>query len=121
MLARLGLTRAFFLNPVTWVVAGLLVIALTSGVRAERNYDYTCAVMAPMHGGAVNGDEYYVVPYDNRAYEACLGRIPERWVGRWPLTDCSPGGRAHYSSGAPAPFPQRCRSNNLGNYWVGFP
>ena len=117
VLASLGLNRAFLTNPVTWVALALLAVAWTSVVRADRNYTYTCSVSAPIHGGPVNGDEYYVQRTDNIAYEACLGRIPERWVGRWPLTDCAPSGRAHYSSGQPAHFPQKCR-RDTGNYFV---
>jgi hypothetical protein len=117
VLARLGLNRAFLLNPVTWVAAALLVLAWSSAVEADRHYTYTCSLTAPIHVGPQNGDEYYVQPSDTLAYQYCLGRIPERFQGRWPLADCSPGGVARTSDGRLANFPQKCR-RNTGNYFV---
>ena len=54
MLARLGFNRTFLTNPVTWVAAVILLIAMTSVVRADRNYDFTCALAAPIHIGVIN-------------------------------------------------------------------
>ena len=115
-LARLGFSRAFFGNPVTWIVAALWVVASIGVVRADRNYTYTCSLAAPMHAGVINIPEYYVQPSDTLAYEACKGRIPVRYQDNWPLADCSPGGRAHFSDGRQAFFPQKCR-RDTGNYF----
>lgn len=116
MLARLGFNRRFFLNPVTWIAAALLVISASSVVRAERNFTYTCAAMAPIHVGIIYDDEYFVQRTDTLAYETCKGRIPTRFKDTWPLADCSTGGRARFSDGRLAFFPQKCRSNT-GNYF----
>ena len=117
VLAHLGFNRSFLNNPVTWIAVALFVIAGTSVVRADRSYTYTCAVLAPIHAGPVNGDEYFVQPTDTLAYQLCQGRIPARFQDRWPLADCSPGGRARFSDGHPAFFPQKCR-RDTGNYFV---
>jgi hypothetical protein len=117
VLARLGFNQAFLVNPVTWIALALLAIASAQVVRADRNFDYTCALTAPIHGGVINIPEYYVQPSDTVAYRACKGRIPERWKNHWPLADCSPGGMARFSDGRLAFFPQKCRENT-GNYWV---
>ena len=116
MLARLGLNRAFFLNPVTWIAVVLLVVAVSSAVQADRHYSYTCSLTAPIHLSQINNDEYFVGIYDTMAYQACKGRIPERFKNIWPLADCSPGGRARWSSGELAGFPQKCR-RDTGNYF----
>lgn len=116
MLRFLGLNRAFAANPVTWMVALFIVVAGVAAVRAERHFDYTCALAAPIHGGVVNIPEYYVQPLDTIAYELCKGRIPERWKNLWPLADCRPGGRAHYSDGSRTQFPQNCRPTAGNNF-----
>lgn len=115
MLDRLGFNRAFFRNPVTWVALAIFAFAGTSVVQADRHYDYTCALAAPIHVGPINNDEYFVQPTDTIAYEACKGRVPARWKNLWPLADCSPGGRPRYSDGSIAMLIQKCqrgRSNN---------
>ncbi|MBM3507502.1 MAG: hypothetical protein FJX64_07230 [Alphaproteobacteria bacterium] len=118
MLSWLGLNRAFFQNPVTWLVTAIVAITWVQVVRAARHFDYTCALMAPIHGGGIIYlDTYYVQRSDTAAYEACKGRVPERWKTEWPLADCSPGGRARFSDGRLAFFPQKCRENT-GNLWV---
>ncbi|MBM3507504.1 MAG: hypothetical protein FJX64_07240 [Alphaproteobacteria bacterium] len=117
VLRRLGFRRAFFTNPVTLLAVALLALAWAQVVRADRNYDYTCSVTAPIHGGVINIPEYYVQPSDTLAYAACKGRVPDRWKAHWPLADCSPGGRARFSDGRLAFFPQKCRENT-GNFWV---
>ncbi|MSP20921.1 MAG: hypothetical protein EXQ93_05260 [Alphaproteobacteria bacterium] len=117
LLARLGISRRFFLNPVTWVAVGMLVIASVQVVRADRNYDYTCAIAAPIHAGAIYDDEYFVQPTDTLAYQACKGRVPAKYVTEWPLADCTPGGRARFSDGRLAFFPQKCR-RDTGNLFV---
>lgn len=109
LLSRLGFSRAFLVNPVTWVATGLVGIGLLVANGADQHYDDTCAVIAPAVIGITALDEYFVQPYDNVTYEHCVGRIPEPWVGKWPLTDCSPGGMPRYANGAPAWFPQKCR------------
>ena len=86
MLARLGFNRGFLLSPVTWIAAALGAIAVSSAVSADRNYDSTCAVIAPVVVGATGNDEYFVQPLDNQTYEYCKGRIPERYAGIWPLS-----------------------------------
>lgn len=110
MLARLGLSRNFIANPVTWVVAALLVTAVAAVVRAEQGWDETCAAIAPVVviAPAIYSD-YYVQPLENTTYENCLGRIPDRWKDDWPLTDCRLGGKPHYSDGYLASFNQKCR------------
>ena len=120
MLARLGFSRRFLLNPVTWIAVAMLVVAGVQVVRADRNFDYTCAVAAPMHAGVIYDDEYYVQPMDTEAYLACKGRVPDKYKTEWPIADCSPGGRARFSDGRLAFFPQKCR-RDTGNLWVGFP
>ena len=117
MFRLLGINRAFLGNPVTWIVGMFIAVAAVSVVRAERHYDYTCALAAPIHGGVVNIPEYYVQPIDTIAYELCKGRIPDRWKNLWPLADCRPGGVAHYSDGSRAQFPQKCLRES-GNTWV---
>ncbi|MDA1132830.1 MAG: hypothetical protein O2905_06360 [Proteobacteria bacterium] len=109
VLARIGFNRAFLVNPVTWVATALVGIGLLVANSADQHYDDTCAAIAPAVIGITGLDEYFVQIWDNKTYEHCLGRIPARWEGQWPLTDCSPGGVPHYSSGAPAWFPQKCR------------
>ena len=117
MLARLGFSWTFLTNPVTWVAAAILLVAMTSVVRADRNYDLTCAAAAPIHIGVINNDGYFVQPTDTIAYQACKGRVPVRWKALWPLADCSPGGRPHYSDGSIAMIIQKCR-RDAGNSWV---
>lgn len=117
MLSRLGFTRAFFTNPVTLMALAMLVLGYAQVVRADRNFSRTCALAAPIHGGVINIPEYYVQPSDTVAYEACKGRIPDRWKDHWPLAHCEPGGRARFSDGRLAFFPQKCRENT-GNMWV---
>ena len=113
----IGFRREILANPVTWIAAALVALAAAAVVRADRHYDHTCAVIAPVVTGAVYNDEYIVQPHDNLTYEYCLGRIPPAYVYRWPLTDCSPGGRAHFSDGSLAPFPQKCRFDS-GNRFL---
>lgn len=117
MLARLGFSRLFFGNPVTWIVAALFVVSATSVVRADRNFTYTCTAAAPVHAGVINIPEYFVQPTDTLAYELCKERLPTRFAGVWPLADCSPGGRARFSDGRLAFFPQKCR-RDTGNYFT---
>lgn len=117
MLGLLGIDCAFLGNPVTWIVALFICVAAVSAVRAERHFDYTCALAAPIHGGVVNIPEYYVQPTDTIAYELCKGRIPERWKNLWPLADCRLGGVARYSDGSRTQFPQNCRTT-AGNTFV---
>lgn len=117
MLDRIGLNRAFLSNPVTWLAVALLVVAGSSAVRADRHYDYTCALMAAIHSGGVNGDDYFVQPTDTLAYETCKGRVPTRFKNIWPLADCSPGGRPHFSDGSVAGLIQKCRRVS-GNSWI---
>lgn len=117
LLQSFGFRRGFFVNPVTWVVLALIALVLGAATRADRHYDHTCAVIAPVVTGAVYADEYYVQPLDNATYEYCLGRIAPAYAHRWPLTDCSPDGRSHFSDGTPAAFPQKCRFD-LGNRFV---
>ena len=112
MLARLGFNRGFLLNPVTWIAAALAVIAVSSAVQADRNYDSTCAAIAPVVVGATGNDEYFVQPLDNQTYTYCLGHMPERFAGIWPLSDCRPGGWSHWSNGNRASFPQNCRARS---------
>ncbi len=118
MLDRIGLNRAFFSNPVTWIALAVFVLAGTSVVRADRHYDYTCALAAQIHSGPVNNDEYFVQPTDTIAYNACKGRIPERWKNLWPLADCSPGGRPRYSDGSVAMLIQKCQKGRVNNNFV---
>ncbi len=117
MLGRLGFNLAFVRNPVTWVAAALLVIAWVQVVRAERNYDYTCSVAAPLHADVINIPEYFVQPSDTLAYQACRGRVPAKYKAHWPLADCSPGGKARFSDGRLAYFSQKCR-RDTGNYFA---
>lgn len=114
---RAGFNRTFLLNPVTWVIVGLTAVSLYSVERADRYYDYTCAVISPLVTSAVTHEEYFAQRLENITYEHCLGRIPERYADRWPLTDCRPGGRPHFSNGSSAAFPQKCRFNT-GTYQV---
>jgi hypothetical protein len=117
VLRKLGFNRAFFANPVTWMAVGMLVVAFAQVVRADRNFDYTCSLTAPIHGGIIYNDEYFVQPTDTLAYQACAGRIPDRWKDNWPLAHCEPGGMARFSDGRLAFFPQKCR-RDTGNMWV---
>jgi len=110
-LSKFGFNRAFLVNPVTWVATALVGVALLAANGADQHYDDTCAVIAPAVIGATADDEYFVQKYDNLTYQHCLGRIPQQWAGQWPLTDCSPGGQAHWSNGEPAWLPQKCRFN----------
>ena len=118
-LSKLGFNQRFFSNPVTWVVAAMLAVAWVQAVRADRHFTYTCSITAPIHGGGIiYDDEYYVQRTDTLAYQACLGRIPDRWKGNWPLAHCDvPGGMARFSDGRLAFFPQKCRENT-GNMWA---
>lgn len=109
VVSKFGLNRAFLVNPVTWVATALVGIALLVANGADQHYDDTCAVIAPAVIGITGHPEYFVQRLDNVAHEHCLGRIPERYVGAWPLTDCRVGGQAHWSDGTPASFPQKCR------------
>ena len=118
MLARLGFSRKFFANPVTWVAAVVFLMAMTSVVRADRHYDLTCALAAPIHIGLINLDEYFVQPTDTIAYNACKGRVPVRWKNLWPLADCSPGGRPHYSDGSIAMLVQKCQKGRSNGGFV---
>lgn len=118
MLARLGIDRSFLLNPATWVTTALFVIAVMSAVHADRNFTSTCYAIAPMVIEITVLDIYFVQPLDNRTYEACKGRIPARYAGIWPLSDCNTkGGWSHWSNGNRANFPQNCRSKD-GNVQV---
>lgn len=117
MLHLLGFDRAFLVNPVTWLVAAFVAIAFVQVGRADRNYTLTCTLAAPMHANVINIPEYYVQPSDTLAWQACKGRVPINYVAHWPLADCSPGGRARFSDGRLAFFPQKCRANT-GNYFV---
>jgi hypothetical protein len=118
MLDRIGFNRAFLRNPVTWIALAILVFAGTSAVRADRHYDLTCALAAPIHAGPVNNDEYFVQPTDTIAYNACKGRVPARWKNLWPLADCSPGGRPRYSDGSTAMLTQKCQKGRSNNSFV---
>ncbi len=118
MLARLGFSRRFFANPVTWLAAGIFVVAGASVVRADRHYSYTCALAAPIHIALINDDDYFVQPTDTIAYNACKGRIPVRWKDLWPLADCSPGGVPRYSDGSIAMIIQKCQKGRSNNGWV---
>jgi hypothetical protein len=118
MLARLGFSRAFIRNPVTWIAVLVLSLAMTSVVRADRHYSYTCALAAPIHIGLINLDEYFVQQTDTIAYEACKGRVPARWKNLWPLADCSPGGRPRYSDGSIAQLIQKCQKGRSNGGWV---
>lgn len=116
-LRMIGFNRAFLVNPVTWVATAFVGIALLAANGADQHYTDTCAVIAPAVIGITTLDTYYVQPLDNVTYEYCLGRIPERFIGDWPLTDCRLGGQAHYSDGVRAQFPQKCRHDS-GNRQV---
>lgn len=116
MLARLGFHRAFLANPVTWLAVGIFAVAGASVVQADRHYSYTCALAAPIHISLINDDDYFVQPTDTIAYNACKGRIPERWKNLWPLADCRPGGVARYSDGSRTQFPQNCRPTAGNNF-----
>jgi hypothetical protein len=106
----LGMNRNLAANPVTWGVIALLAIATAAMARSDRNFTYTCAVMGPVVVGAVGIPEYYVGRYENITYDLCVARLPERYVKGWPLSDCRPGGRAMWSDGTLAGFPQVCRT-----------
>ena len=112
MLSALGFNRAFLLSPVTWMAVVLAGVAVGSAVQADRNYDSTCAAIAPVVVGATGGDEYFVQPLDNQTYSYCKDRIPQRFAGIWPLSDCRPGGWSHFSNGHRASFPQNCRARS---------
>ena len=117
MLTRLGFSRDFFANPVTWMSIALLVVTWVRAGRADRDFTYTCSLTAPIHAGAIYNDEYYVQPSDTLAYEYCKGRVPERYKANWPLANCAPGGMARFSDGRLAFFPQKCR-RDTGNTWA---
>ena len=110
MLARFGFSRNFLGNPVTWVAAALLFVALAAAAQAERGWGETCAAIAPVVVIAPRiYDEYFVQPLENTTYENCLGRIPAEWRDHWPLTDCRLGHKPYFSGGEIAAFPQKCR------------
>lgn len=110
MLARLGFSRRFLVNPVTWLAAGIWVVAAFAAVDAERGWGETCAAISPVVVVAPRVyDEYFVQPLENVTFEKCDGRIPDRWRDEWPLTDCRPGQQPRFANGHIAAFPQKCR------------
>jgi hypothetical protein len=111
MLSWLGLNRSFLTNPVTLGALALVVIAGAAATRANMHLTYTCGVVSPVVVNSTGMDGYYVGRYERIAYETCgRDRIPDNYVNTWPLADCRPGGRAMWSNGNLAEFPQVCRT-----------
>ena len=118
MLSWLGLNRSFVTNPVTLGVLALVMISGAAATRTHLHLTETCAAASPVVVNATGMDGYYVGRYERIAYETCgRNRIPETYVNAWPLSDCRPGGRAMWSNGSLAGFPQVCR-HNRGNVSV---
>ena len=114
MLSRIGISKNFFSNPFTMLFIMLLAAASISALDADKRWSSACAAITYVVIGAQGFDEYFVQPLENVTYEECFGRIPEDLVDWWPLTDCSPGGRPHYSGGATMRAAQKCRFNTGG-------
>ncbi|MBT3396187.1 MAG: hypothetical protein HOB82_00860 [Alphaproteobacteria bacterium] len=105
-------------NPVTLGALVLVLIAGAAASRSDLHLTYTCEVISPVVVGGTGADGYYVGRYERIAYETCgRERIPDNYIDAWPLSDCRPGGRAMWSDGTLAAFPQVCR-HNRGNVSV---
>jgi hypothetical protein len=118
MFSWLGLNRSFVTNPVTLGALVLVVIAGAASERSDKHLTYTCGVSSPVVVNSTGMDGYNVGRYERIAYETCgRERIPENYVDRWPLDNCFSGGRAQWSDGTLAGFPQACR-HNRGNVRV---
>lgn len=116
MLSWMGIDRSFVSNPVTFGALALVVIAAASAARSHQNFTNTCVTASPVVVNVTIIDTYFVGRFENIAYEHCGGRIPDNYSKRWPLSDCRPGGRAMWSDGTLAGFPQVCRAQrgNVG-------
>ena len=118
MLSWLGLNRSFLTNPVTLGALALVFIAGAAATRTNLDLTEACASAAPVVVNATGMDGYYVGRYERIAFETCgRDRIPDNYVNAWPLSDCRPRGRAMWSNGTLAAFPQVCR-HKLGNVGV---
>ncbi len=110
MISWLGINRSFASNPVTLGALALVVIAAASAARSHQNFTDSCVTASPVVVNVTIIDTYFVGRYENIAYDVCGGRIPDNYANRWPLSDCRPGGRAKWSDGTLAGFPQVCRT-----------
>jgi hypothetical protein len=110
MFSWIGFNRKLATNPVTWGVIALITMVSAVAARNDRNLTESCAAMSPVVVGATGIPEYYVGRYENIVFDLYTGRIPDRYLNSWPLSDCRPGGRAHWSDSSLAALAQVCRT-----------